>query len=215
MEQKKSRKEKAADTKRKIFETAAGLIRQKGYAQVTVSEICRAAGIAKGSFYVYYQSKEDIVRESYYGDMQTYLDKRYAEFLEGNPQKTAAERITRFLELELAFAEYAGHELTCMAYALNLGACAPGTSRHFARRQFSETLYHEIEAGMENAACGFSCDEAFQYLESVVRGILTTWCFSGGAFDIGGLGGKFIRQAVSGIFGQGEAREEGPYCQNT
>ena len=49
MEQKKSRKEKAADTKRKIFETAAGLIRQKGYAQVTVSEICRAAGIAKGS----------------------------------------------------------------------------------------------------------------------------------------------------------------------
>ena len=44
MEQKKSRKEKAADTKRKIFETAAGLIRQKGYAQVTVSEICRAAG---------------------------------------------------------------------------------------------------------------------------------------------------------------------------
>ena len=70
MEQKKSRKEKAADTKRKIFETAAGLIRQKGYAQVTVSEICRAAGIAKGSFYVYYQSKEDIVRESYYGDMQ-------------------------------------------------------------------------------------------------------------------------------------------------
>lgn len=202
MEQKKSRKEKAVDTKRKIFETAVRLIRQKGYAQVTVSEICREAGIAKGSFYVHYQSKEDIVRESYYGDMQAYLQERFGEFLMENPQKTAAERIARFLELELAFAEHAGHELTCMAYAMNLGACAPGHSGHFARREFAGILYGEIQAGMGTVSCGFSCDEVFQYLESVVRGIMATWCFSGGTFDIAGKGGAFVRQAVSGIFGQ-------------
>ncbi len=202
MEQKKTRKEKAADTKKKIFETAVSLIKQKGYAQVTVSEICQTAGLAKGSFYVHYQSKEDIVRESYYEDMQAYLQKQYAAFLAEGAQKTAAERITRFLELELAFAEYAGHELTCLAYALNLGACVPGPSVHFARRQFAEILYGEIEAGMSSVSCGFSCDEVFQYLESTVRGIMATWCFSDGAFDIVGQGGKFIRQAVGGIYGK-------------
>lgn len=201
MEQKKSRKEKAADTKKKIFETAAGLIKQKGYAAVTVSEICRTAGLAKGSFYVYYQSKEDIVRESYYEDMQAYLSERYTDFLDANPQAAAAERVARFLELELAFAALAGHELTCLAYSLNLGACVPGPSGHFARRKFAEILYGEIQAGMESVICGFSCGEVFQYLESTVRGIMATWCFSDGTFDILERGGKFIRQAVRGIYG--------------
>ena len=66
MEQKKSRKDKAADTKKRIFETSVALIKSKGYDNVTISEICKAAGLAKGSFYVHYKSKEDIVRESYY-----------------------------------------------------------------------------------------------------------------------------------------------------
>lgn len=201
MGQMKSRKEKAADTKKKIFETAAGLIKQKGYAAVTVSEICRAAGIAKGSFYVHYQSKEDIVRESYYEDMQAYLAVHYADFLAKNPHAPAAARVARFLELELAFAELAGHEMTCLAYAMNLGACVPGPSAHFARRRFAGMLRDEIQAGMGSVSCGFSCDEVFQYLESVVRGIMATWCFSDGAFDIVGQGGKFIRQAVGGVYG--------------
>ena len=51
-----SREEKAAATKEKIFSTAAALIKQKGYDNVTVNEICSKASIAKGSFYVLYRS---------------------------------------------------------------------------------------------------------------------------------------------------------------
>ena len=47
MEQKKSRKDKAADTKKRIFETSVALIKSKGYDNVTISEICKAAGLAK------------------------------------------------------------------------------------------------------------------------------------------------------------------------
>ena len=46
MEQKKSRKDKAADTKKRIFETSVALIKSKGYDNVTISEICKAAGLA-------------------------------------------------------------------------------------------------------------------------------------------------------------------------
>ena len=69
VERKLTRKEKAASTKRKIFETAVRLIKENGYNNVTISEICRAAGVAKGSFYVHYNSKEDSVQVSYYKDM--------------------------------------------------------------------------------------------------------------------------------------------------
>ena len=81
MEQKPSRKEKAAETKRKIFETAIRLIKEKGYDNITISEISKASGVAKGSFYVHYKSKEDIVRESYYADMGQYIQDHYESFL--------------------------------------------------------------------------------------------------------------------------------------
>lgn len=72
MEGESARKRQAEQTKRKIFETAVSLIKEKGYGSITISEICTVAGVAKGSFYVHYKSKEDIVRESYYADMGEY-----------------------------------------------------------------------------------------------------------------------------------------------
>ncbi|MDE6232211.1 MAG: TetR/AcrR family transcriptional regulator, partial [Lachnospiraceae bacterium] len=149
MEQKKSRKDRAADTKNKIFETAVALIKSKGYNNVTISEICQTARLAKGSFYVHYKSKEDIVRESYYTDMGVYICTRYNKFVASNPNLSVIERISYFLNLEFEFAEHAGYELTCLAYSLNLSACIPGPSEHSSQRSFSKTLYNEIESSLE------------------------------------------------------------------
>ena len=175
MEQKKTRKDRAIDTKNKIFETAVTLIKNKGYNNVTVSEICQTAGLAKGSFYVHYDSKEDIVRDSYYADMGTYICTHYNEFLASAPNISVIERIAHFLILEFEFAEYAGYELTCLAYSLNLNACVPGPSEHFSKRYFIKILRDEIESSLMYSSSGFSCDEIFNYLESIVRGTMATW----------------------------------------
>ena len=75
------RKEKAILTKNKVFETAIKLIKEKGYDNVTVSQICEKAGVAKGTFYVHYKSKEDIVKESYYSDMGVFVLKQYQNLI--------------------------------------------------------------------------------------------------------------------------------------
>ncbi len=200
MEQKQTRKDRAVDTKNKIFETAVTLIKSKGYNNVTISEICQTAGLAKGSFYVHYNSKEDIVRESYYADMEIYICAHYNEFIASNPNKSVIERITYFLNLEFEFAEYAGYELTCLAYSLNLSACIPGPSEHFNKRSFSQTLYNEIGLSLQYSSSGFSCNEIFNYFESIVRGTMATWCFSNNSFDIVEQGKKYIKQAVHSIY---------------
>ena len=200
MERKKPRKDKAAETKKKIFKTAVHLIKQKGYEGVTVSEICQNAGIAKGSFYVHYRSKEDIVRESYYADMGEYITARYAEFLASSNNKNSILRISFFLNLEFAFAEYAGYELTCLAYSLNLNACIPGPSEHFSKRTFTKLLYEEIEASQQYLITDLSCKDVFDYFESLVRGIMATWCFSNQSFDIISEGKKFIDRAIYSIY---------------
>lgn len=202
MDFKKTRKDKAADTKKKIFETAIYLIKQKGYENVTVSEICQNAGLAKGSFYVHYKSKEDIVRESYYADMGEYITAHYTDFLSSIDNKDSIERISFFLNLEFKFAEYAGYELTCLAYSLNLSACIPGPSEHFSKREFTKLLYTEIEASSQYLIADFSCDDIFAYFESLVRGIMATWCFSNQSFDIISEGKKFVDRAIYSIYGR-------------
>ena len=198
--EKRTRKEKAAATKETIFSTAVGLIKEKGYNAVTVSEICQRAGIAKGTFYVHYASKEDIVRESYYSDMGVFIEQRYSAFLESSPDCGGGERVLRFLSLELEFAEYAGYELTCLAYALNLGACVPGPSEHLRKRTFSRILYQEIAAHMGEAQPGLSPADVFTYLESVVRGVLATWCFSNRGFHMKDAGTEYLSWAVRSVF---------------
>ena len=200
MEQKKTRKDRAVDTKNKIFETAVTLIKSKGYDNVTISEICQTAGLAKGSFYVHYNSKEDIVRESYYADMGTYICTHYNEFIASNPNKSVIERITYFLNLEFEFAEYAGYELTYLAYSLNLSSCVPGPSEHFSKRYFIKILQDEIESSLAYSSSDFSCNEIFNYFESIVRGTMATWCFSNNSFNIVEQGRKYIKQAVHSIY---------------
>ena len=178
MERKLTRKEKAAETKRKIFETAVRLIKESGYNNVTISEICISAGVAKGSFYVHYNSKEDIVRASYYTDMSEYIHRNYVAFLDVHPNASYNERIICFMNLELEFAEYAGYEITCLAYTLNLGTCIPGPSEHFTKRDFSKDLYDTIQKNSDKNISTLSSDEVFYYFESVIRGLMATWCFS-------------------------------------
>lgn len=60
-----SRKEQAVLTKKKIFDTTIYLIRKKGYNKITIREICQAAELSVGTFYLYFLSKDDVLLELY------------------------------------------------------------------------------------------------------------------------------------------------------
>ena len=57
------RDEKAQATKNKIVEAARILIQEKGIENVSIDDITKKALVAKGSFYVYFKKKEDIINE--------------------------------------------------------------------------------------------------------------------------------------------------------
>lgn len=58
-----TRKDQARLTKKKIYDTTILLIRKKGYSKITIREICQAAEISVGSFYLYFSSKDEILPE--------------------------------------------------------------------------------------------------------------------------------------------------------
>ncbi|MFF4476922.1 TetR/AcrR family transcriptional regulator [Streptomyces sp. CY1] len=49
---------RTSDAKEKILDAAHSLIELRGYSALGVAEICKAAGVPKGSFYYFFESKE-------------------------------------------------------------------------------------------------------------------------------------------------------------
>ena len=59
----KPRHSRADDTRARIFSSAARLFAEQGYADTTVDRIVRDAGVAKGTFFVHFATKEAVVTE--------------------------------------------------------------------------------------------------------------------------------------------------------
>jgi AcrR family transcriptional regulator len=58
-----SRKLKAAETKRRIYESAVALMKMRGLDNFSVEDIAAAAGVSKGTFYVHYKSKFSLIAD--------------------------------------------------------------------------------------------------------------------------------------------------------
>lgn len=192
------RKEKAILTKNKVFETAIELIKEKGYNNVTISQICQKAGVAKGTFYVHYKSKEDIIKESYYSDMGQFVLEQYEKLISKDKNMNIKDKIEKFLISELIFTNYAGHEMTCRAYVTNLTESISEDRKHFERRGFTKDLKLLILEGINQKVFETkqTADGIFLYLESFVRGLMASWCFSNGEFDIVEKGEIYIHEIL-------------------
>ena len=55
---------RVSDARARILRAAADLIHDRGYASVSVSDICGSAGLKKGSFYHFFPSKLELVLET-------------------------------------------------------------------------------------------------------------------------------------------------------
>lgn len=60
---------KAEETRRRIYEAALLMFREKGFEQTTMRDIARQAGVALGAAYYYFSSKDAIVL-AFYQEMQ-------------------------------------------------------------------------------------------------------------------------------------------------
>jgi len=86
---------KPTDTRVHLLETAINLIRHSNYSCVGVNEICASAGVTKGGFYHYFESKADLFYEAahyHWQGIKQQLDAIYS------PSVTAAEHLESLLQ---------------------------------------------------------------------------------------------------------------------
>lgn len=83
---------KKLEKRKKLLDSSYELFVEKGISNVSIAEICQKAGIAKGTFYLYFTSKEDIARSLNRRISFTLMQKAYDE-VNRNRKDTFADNV--------------------------------------------------------------------------------------------------------------------------
>ncbi len=97
----KTRKEILSEWRhQEVLEAARRIFARLGYAAANVEEIAKEAGMAKGTVYLYFKSKEEVFLAVLASELECLTNKT----IEGmSAAKTFEERLTVFLNLRLAY----------------------------------------------------------------------------------------------------------------
>jgi TetR/AcrR family transcriptional regulator, transcriptional repressor for nem operon len=105
-------KQPMAAARQKLLDTALLVIRIKGYAATTIDELCKKAGVAKGSFFHHFKDKEAlaIAAAEYWSEMT-------AAFFEAAPYHQYADpldRVLGYIDFRKAILTGKVPEFTCL-----------------------------------------------------------------------------------------------------
>ena len=92
MTDKEPRTERGRKTRRRLIEAAAQEFGERGYHDAAITGITQRAGAALGTFYTYFESKEEVFR-ALVRDMSDSVRSHVAEAVKGAPDRLAAEKI--------------------------------------------------------------------------------------------------------------------------
>jgi len=186
-----ARKLKAARTKKKIYEAASRLAAEHGIENVSVDAIVEAAGVSKGSFYVYYESKDALtatVVNDYTNkacaDYKSFLETHYGCCSVSDTLIQIAEKISDFIESGIGLnnirALYKARLSKTTAPASETGFTVCCDSELF--KLLGELLKRGIERGELRE--DISADTMAEHLVLAIRGIVFEWCTGYPAFNL-------------------------------
>ncbi len=100
------------DTKTKLLDAALRLIRTKGYTATTVDEICRDAGVSKGSFFHHFPDKEALALAA-----AKHFSARADELFASAPYRAESDpraRVLRYVDQRRAMMRGDFPDFTCL-----------------------------------------------------------------------------------------------------
>jgi len=166
---------RARVTKEFVFKAAIEVMEKKGCENTTIRDICKRADISIGTFYNYFNTKNDILYEIY----------KAADILFIN---TVANQITGDSTEEKMidyFRYYARLSVDTGLEELKL-LFNPSNEWFLSKRAMQSILFGILKQGQEDGELitSMSADEMVDFLFVLMRGVCYNWCISNGKFDL-------------------------------
>ncbi len=162
------------ESKTRLLDAALHVIRAKGYAATTIDDICRQAGVTKGSFFHHFKSKDELAlaAASYWGTMT-------GGFFAAAPyhkRKDPLDRLLGYVDFRAEILQGDLPDYTCLlgtlvqeTYATHpdiRAACDQGMSAHIAE------LTRDVEAAKALYApkAKWTAESVGYFIQSVLQG---------------------------------------------
>ncbi|EPR10339.1 TetR/AcrR family transcriptional regulator [Ruminiclostridium papyrosolvens] len=171
-----TRTKQAIASKNKIYKCGENLIRKYGFDAVTVEQIAKNAGVSVGTYYYYYESKMDLLREAF-----NKADKYFLEEVEGKLTETVCKkRIVEFFDI------YADYTLKDGIDVIKKFYTSENKMFIVDGRGMQNVLTNIIRAGQKNNEISNDSDPETltKMLFVVARGIIFDWCLYDGKTDL-------------------------------
>ena len=148
-----------SDKKRLILSAAQRVFARKGYRSASMQEIAEEAGVAKGSLYLHFRSKDELALAAV-ADVYDRVRRRMAE-LEADEGLTPRERFIRQLEEQLAVGEDNAEWIRRLwhDHADGIHEALPGFVKRI-RAETTEWLLRSIRNMYGEAGAPYACDIA-------------------------------------------------------
>ena len=169
-------------TKKKIREVALKLITEKGYDNVTLNEICKISGINKHTFYYYYESKDDVLRE-YYKIPCELTSNNFAKIM---TEDSNVEKLWMLNKIFIDFIKNSGLSIVKQILIKNLNDSEVGTFRiNDEKKQILKIQIDIVKKAQEAGEIlnRTRADVLVILLVQQLHSNAVRWCLKNGSFD--------------------------------
>lgn len=187
--EKNSRQIQAELTKKRLLTVAMRLMKEKGFDNVKISDICEEANVSTGAFYHHIRNKAGIVIEGY-AECDIYFSEIISPSLVGN---TSIEVVLKYIDYQMEYAEDFGADLCTQIYKAQI---TEGTEFFLSlERSLPNGLIELIERLQEHNVIKKDKQAIIIANELLVisRGIIYNWCQQHGSYNLR----KFAHEIVS------------------
>lgn len=175
------RQEKALLTRQKLLDAAENLLKTNGFNALSVDDITKTAGVAKGTFYVYFKHKEAIVAEicrGYFKEIENQITKM--------KDKDIITKLSLYFDSFMNAVELYGIHI-CREWVRS--SIDPNTAPDNADMSKWQYDYNMLENILNNAIKNNELKEntpvqtLTHLIISQLYGMMTCWCMSDGKFE--------------------------------
>lgn len=202
--QKNSRKEKAEETKNKIYKSADELFAKYGYNNISVENIVKLAGVAKGSFYVHFESKDALIAELV-NDYVNKVDMDYKAYLESISTDLSADVIllSFIKKITDVLADNIGYDKMKIVYRAQILKDIDMDAVMSYNRQLYQLFIKIMETGIQRNEfkTNLSPDILAKHFMIAFRGITYEWCVRYPEFDLKTQAMQHFELIISGLKG--------------
>ncbi|MBD7912840.1 MULTISPECIES: TetR/AcrR family transcriptional regulator [Clostridium] len=184
-----SRQLQAQKTKNKLYKISIELLEKQGYEKLKIEDICKKAGVSVGSFYNYFNSKNDILIEVY-----KRADNYFENEVKNNLTSTNnLDKIIEFFDYYGKYNDIVGIDIMKQLYN--------SSNKIFPQKgRLMQVLLKEIilEGQSKNEiSSNMTPEEICDYLFISARGLIYDWCLHDGTYNIVEAMHKYISLLIT------------------